>query len=61
MDQRDLVPIIRKAFPVKTPEELKKAQDEFVNKAKKTMGRELSEVYHEIYGKSPYLYKFQTS
>jgi len=59
MDNRDLIPLIRKSFPIKKERELAKAQEEFVKAAKKLLEKDFQQNYFEIYGKSPNLYKFE--
>ena len=60
MDNIDLIPQIRKAYPVKEESELKQAQEEFVKNWKKSLESKLEDTYYKIYGKSPYLYKFKS-
>ena len=60
MDSRDLIPLIRKSFPVKKEDEVKKAREEFVVSAKKLLEEDFRENYYKIYEKSPDLYKFKS-
>ena len=60
MDNKDLIPRIRKAFPIKNTEELKKAQEEFVSQANKLLEKDFEKNYFEMYGNSPDLYKFKS-
>ena len=58
-DNRDLIPLIRKAFPIKKDDELKKAQEEFVANANKLLEEDFQKNYFKAYEKSPDLYKFK--
>ncbi len=59
MDSRDLIPLIRKVFPIKTEDELKKSREDFVQAWKKVFDVDMQETYFKVYGKSPYLYNFK--
>jgi len=59
MDCKDLIPTIRKTFPIKKEDELKKAREEFVKMSKELLEIDFQENYFKNFGKSPDLYKFK--
>jgi len=60
MDNRDLIQLIRKSFPIKKDDELKKAQEKFVSESKKLLEKDFQENYFKVYKNSPDLYKFKS-